>query len=84
MVRLPATQASVTVVVATPFASVMVGVALIASAPDGDDAKVQATGCPAMGLPFLSTIVALTVSGTPHLSVPVGGVTVTAPATSPA
>ena len=42
--RLPATQARTTVVVATPFASVVVGLVMILSAADGVDVKDQTTG----------------------------------------
>ena len=79
--RGPATQARTTVVVATPLASVVVGVLLILSAADGEDVKDQSTAWPEIGFPAESTIVAVTVMLTPHWRVPPGVAMVTAAAT---
>lgn len=83
-VRLPATQARVTVVVATPLLFVMVGVVLILSALDGVTENVQSTDSPIKGLPSAARIkVALTVRAVLHVRVPLGPATVTVSSFAP-
>ena len=84
MTRLPGTQASFTVVFATPFEFVVDFASRILSPVLARDFHVHFTGCPAIGLPAASSTVAFTVMLTLHLSFPAGRYTVTLPAASPA
>ena len=83
-VRLPATQARVTVVVVTPLEFVVVEVSLTRSALDGEDVIAQVTVSALNGTPFTSSKVARTVIGTLHLRTPPGPATLIVPSTCPA
>ena len=65
----PRTGANVTVVVALPFESVIVGVGEMTSEADGEVTNAQATDCPTTGAPAASRTVAVMVNGS-HVGVP--------------